>query len=94
MVNYTEHVQNLNRQAMYAVIHGGLDRALRRESTEILSALPFDGMAIGGSVGKSQLDLLELLQFLQPLLPPSRPRHLLGPYVGAWTGPQAYACFR
>lgn len=39
--------QNANKQAMYAVVHGGLDQGLRRESLEYLTSLPFDGLAIG-----------------------------------------------
>ena len=36
---------------MYAVVHGGTDLELRRHSASYLSSLPFDGFAIGGSLG-------------------------------------------
>ena len=39
---------------MYAVIHGGIDPDLRKESCEFLTNLPFDGFAIGGSIGKNK----------------------------------------
>ena len=39
-------------QAMYAVVHGGVDRELRAHSASYLSSLPFDGYAVGGSLGK------------------------------------------
>ena len=65
-------------QAMYGIIHGGTDRQLREQSARYLSALPFDGLAIGGSLGKDREDMCSMLDFLAPLLPPDRPRHLLG----------------
>jgi tRNA-guanine family transglycosylase len=36
-------------QAIYGIIQGGWFEDLRRESTEFISSLPFDGIAIGGS---------------------------------------------
>lgn len=72
------HLQNPNKQAMYAVVHGGLDRDLRKESFETLSALPFHGFAIGGSVGKTRSDLLHLLSDMSDYLPATHPVHLLG----------------
>lgn len=72
------HLQNVQQQAMYAVVHGGIDQNLRRMSAQYLSALPFDGFAIGGSLGKNRAELFDLLTFLVPLLPKDRPNHLLG----------------
>jgi len=63
---------------MYAVLHGGLDRELRSRSVETLSAMPFDGFAIGGSLGRHQADMLALLADLMPLVPDDKPNHLLG----------------
>lgn len=40
--------------------------------------MPFDGFAIGGSLGKDRTEMLELLQFLMPLIPENKPNHLLG----------------
>ncbi len=47
------HLRNPQNQAIYAVIHGGVDLALRKESCEFLTSLPFDGYAVGGSLGKN-----------------------------------------
>jgi hypothetical protein len=63
---------------MYAVVHGGTDQPFRRESAEYLAGLPFDGYAVGGSLGKDRVEMLELLTFLMPLLPGDKPNHLLG----------------
>ena len=72
------HLERPQQQAMYAVIHGGTDEELRKESAEYLSSLPFDGFAVGGSLGKDRAEMLELLRFLMPLLPTDKPNHLLG----------------
>ncbi|MGE0206540.1 MAG: tRNA guanosine(34) transglycosylase Tgt [Candidatus Babeliales bacterium] len=72
------HLKNPNNQAMYAVIHGGIDPALRAESAKFLTALPFDGFAIGGSVGKNKEEMVTMLQDLMPQLPADKPNHLLG----------------
>jgi queuine tRNA-ribosyltransferase len=73
-----EHLKNPQAQAMYAVIHGGVDPDLRKESCEFLTNLPFDGFAIGGSVGKTKTEMVEMLSFLMPRLTPEKPNHLLG----------------
>lgn len=72
------HLANPQQQAMYAVIHGGIDRNLRNLSCQYLTALPFDGFAIGGSLGKNHQEMFELLDFLVPRLPQDKPNHLLG----------------
>lgn len=77
-----EHLKDVREQAMYCVIHGGMDRTLRKKSVDYLTSLPFDGFAVGGSLGKSKGELLDLLDWLMPQLNEndrrSKPRHLLG----------------
>ena len=63
---------------MYAVVHGGVDRELRAGSAAYLASLPYDGFAIGGSLGRDRAEMLGLLEYLLPLLPDDRPNHLLG----------------
>lgn len=72
------HLKNRQNQAMYAVVHGGLDIDFRLQSAKYLSSLDFDGFAIGGSLGKNHKDLYKLLDFLMPHLPQEKPNHLLG----------------
>jgi queuine tRNA-ribosyltransferase len=72
------HLANPQGQAMYAVIHGGVDHTLRQISCQYLSALPFDGFAIGGSVGKNKEEMIEMLTRTMPHLPADKPNHLLG----------------
>ncbi|MBU6447102.1 MAG: tRNA-guanosine(34) transglycosylase, partial [Verrucomicrobia bacterium] len=73
-----EHLQNRQNQAMYAVIHGGVDPLLRNLSCDTLSQHPFDGFAIGGSLGKTKAEMIAMLTALMPRLPEERPNHLLG----------------
>ena len=73
-----EHLKNPNKQAIYAVVHGGLDLDLRKKSCKYLTSLPFDGYAIGGSLGKTREDMFELLDNMMPWIPVEKPNHLLG----------------
>ncbi len=72
------HLASPQNQAMFAVVHGGVNWALRQKSCEILRDLAFDGFAIGGSLGKEKAELLELLKHTVCHLPDPFPRHLLG----------------
>jgi queuine tRNA-ribosyltransferase len=78
-----EHLKDVNGQAMYCVVHGGIDKELRQQSVEYLTSLPFDGYGIGGSLGNGRDELKELLTWLMPMFEKndrikSKPRHLLG----------------
>ena len=72
------HVRNPKGQAIYSIIHGGIDCALRKKSCDLLSSLPFDGHAIGGSLGKTRSEMVPMLHETLSHLPPEQPRHLLG----------------
>ena len=73
-----EHLKNRQDQAMYAVIHGGVDPNLRQRSAQFLTNLPFDGFAIGGSLGKTKPEMVKMLTTLMPEIPLEKPNHLLG----------------
>jgi queuine tRNA-ribosyltransferase len=73
-----KHMENKKNQAIYAVIHGGINKEFRKLSCETLSKLSFDGFAIGGSVGKNREEMIDMLNFTLPLLPTDKPNHLLG----------------
>ena len=76
------HLEDVKQQAMYCVVHGGVDVELRTESVDYLTSLPFDGYAIGGSLGKNSDELLNLLDWMMPMFEEghrkNKPRHLLG----------------
>jgi queuine tRNA-ribosyltransferase len=72
------HRANINNQAMYGIIHGGVDLTLRQLSARLLAELPFDGFAIGGSLGKNSSEMLIMLSQLMPQVASNVPIHLLG----------------
>lgn len=65
-------------QALYGIIQGGWFEDLRQESMQAISAQPFDGIAVGGSLGNSKQDMHQVLDWTVPRLDDDRPRHLLG----------------
>ena len=64
-------------QALYGIIHGGWFKDLRIKSAKYINSLPFDGIAIGGSLGKTKKDMHKILDWIIPYLD-NRPRHMLG----------------
>lgn len=70
------------KQAIFCVIHGGTDVELRTKSLEYLTKLPWDGYAIGGSLGNGREELKTLLSWMMPLFNTTerrdKCRHLLG----------------
>lgn len=68
-----------NYQALYGVIQGSVYEDLRIESAKFISGLDTDGIAIGGvAVGESKTEMKNVLDRVMPILPPQKPRHLLG----------------
>jgi len=65
-------------QALFGIIQGGQWKDLRIESARFISQLPFDGLAIGGSLGKTKKDMYKILDWVIAEMPPEKPRHLLG----------------
>lgn len=66
-------------QALFGIVQGGLDRELRVRSAKDLTAMGFDGYAVGGlSVGESKADMHAMLDVTVPELPEDKPRYLMG----------------
>ncbi|MCB1520071.1 MAG: tRNA guanosine(34) transglycosylase Tgt [Hyphomicrobiaceae bacterium] len=66
-------------QALFAIVQGGTDHALRRTSAESLVAMDFPGYAVGGlAVGEGQEAMLATLDATLPFLPEDKPRYLMG----------------
>jgi queuine tRNA-ribosyltransferase len=66
-------------QLRFGIVQGGFDEALRRQSADLLSRLPFDGYGIGGlSLGEPKALTYRLLAVQTGALPPARPRYLMG----------------
>jgi queuine tRNA-ribosyltransferase len=67
------------KQALFAIVQGGLDPVLRRESALTLAQHPFDGFAIGGlAVGDTREERDEVIALHAELLPEDKPRYLMG----------------
>jgi queuine tRNA-ribosyltransferase len=65
--------------ALYAIVQGGMSPELRERSAAGLTALDFPGYAIGGlSVGEPKDMTLSLVAQTASLLPPDKPRYLMG----------------
>ena len=66
-------------RALFGIVQGGDDQALREQSARALTGIGFDGYAIGGlAVGEPQETMLRIVAETVPLLPPDRPRYLMG----------------
>ncbi len=86
-------------QALFAIVQGGADLAMRRHSVSALTSMDFPGYAIGGlSVGEPKESMYAVLREIAPLLPSSCPRYLMG--VGSpediveavWCGVDMFDC--
>jgi queuine tRNA-ribosyltransferase len=66
-------------QLRFGISQGGSDGELRRRSLEEISAMPFDGFALGGlAVGESRDELLDCVAWAAPALDSARPRYFMG----------------
>ena len=68
-----------NPNALFGIVQGGMFESLRDESLDGLTAIGFDGYAIGGlSVGEPKQDMMRVLAHTAPRLPAAKPRYLMG----------------
>jgi len=66
-------------QALFGIQQGSTIEALRKESSERLTEIGFDGYAIGGlAVGEGHAAMCEVLDYASAMLPARRPRYLMG----------------
>ncbi len=68
------------RQSLFPIIQGGVHPALRIASARgILDRGNWDGIAIGGlSVGESKPDMYATLEVVDPIIPRTVPRYMMG----------------
>ena len=65
--------------ALFGIVQGGMYAGLRQESLAGLTAIGFDGYAVGGlSVGEGETERLAVLDALKAYLPTDKPRYLMG----------------
>ncbi len=86
-------------QALFGIQQGSTFEGLRRESSDRLRDIGFDGYAIGGlAVGEGHQAMCEVLDYAPEMLPAERPRYLMG--VGkpidlveaVWRGVDMFDC--
>jgi queuine tRNA-ribosyltransferase len=66
-------------QLVFGIAQGGVHPELRRRSIEEITALDFDGYALGGlAVGEAKDAMLATVDWATPLLPATRPRYFMG----------------
>ncbi len=78
----------MNGPALFGIVQGGREESLRKKSAKIISEMEvdlpaqaggkkgFDGFGIGGSFAKE--DMSTAVKWVNEILPPDKPRHLLG----------------
>ena len=65
--------------ALFGIMQGGDNRALREESAQALTGIGFDGYAVGGlAVGEGQEIMFSVLDYAPGFLPEDKPRYLMG----------------
>ncbi|WP_415403183.1 tRNA guanosine(34) transglycosylase Tgt [Tateyamaria sp. SN3-11] len=65
--------------ALFGIQQGGLEEDLRAQSAEALTAIGFEGYAVGGlAVGEGQEAMFGCLDFAPDQLPADKPRYLMG----------------
>jgi len=66
-------------QAVFAIVQGGASEAMRASSAEATAQLEFDGFAHGGlGLGETREERRVAVEVSNALLPPDRPRYLMG----------------
>jgi queuine tRNA-ribosyltransferase len=73
------HAAGATGQALFGIVQGGTDEALRSEAARATVDLGFDGYAIGGmAVGEPKPLMHDLTALVAGLLPANQPRYLMG----------------
>ncbi|HBQ20986.1 MAG: tRNA guanosine(34) transglycosylase Tgt [Deltaproteobacteria bacterium GWA2_38_16] len=73
------HVAKEELQTLFGIIQGSTYPDLRKQSTDSLLEIGFDGYAVGGmSVGEGLEMTKETLEETIPFIPPQYPRYLMG----------------
>ncbi|WP_420961746.1 tRNA guanosine(34) transglycosylase Tgt [Brucella sp. IR073] len=66
-------------KAMFGIVQGGDNARLRERSATALKAMDLKGYSVGGlAVGEPQAVMLDMLDVVCPILPPEKPRYLMG----------------
>ncbi len=71
--------KDVDRQALFGIVQGGIYDDLRIQSAEELMKMDFPGYSIGGlAVGEEKEDMFRITELLNDVLPKNKPRYLMG----------------
>ncbi|MEK6951234.1 MAG: tRNA guanosine(34) transglycosylase Tgt [Nanoarchaeota archaeon] len=76
--NRSQQRSTQSKQALYGIVQGGKYKDLRGESSRFIAGLPFPGIGIGSIFGEPKEKSLEVMKWMMDVLPPEKPKHLLG----------------
>lgn len=79
----SEHKKNTEyhgyKQFLFGIIQGANHEELRKESAQIISAMDFDGIAIGGeSIGYNMEATKNILDWVGDIIPEDKPHYTMG----------------
>ncbi len=67
------------KQLLFGIIQGGIHPALREKSSREITAIPFDGYAIGGlALGEAKADEYKMIEICRKFIPENKPCYLMG----------------
>lgn len=67
------------RPAVFGIVQGATFADLRRKAAEELTAMNFEGYAVGGvSVGEPEEEMMRAVENSEPFLPANKPRYAMG----------------
>jgi len=73
------HSAAATKQLLFGIVQGGTFGVLRKENSQAMVELDFDGYAIGGvSVGEPEEEMMRAVESVEPFLPTHKPRYAMG----------------
>ena len=96
---FLEHPKRKEGQLQFGIVQGELNLEKRKEHLLEIMDIDFDGIAIGGlSVGESNQEMYEVLDYLSEFLPKEKAHYLMGVGTpadlcyGVWKGIDMFDC--
>ena len=76
---YPQTLSPTERPQLFGIVQGGCFPDLRKKSLKEITAMNFDGFAMGGlAVGEPPAKMYEVLEEIVPDMPKDKPRYLMG----------------
>jgi len=70
---------NNKKQMLFGICQGGINEKLRKQSAEEISAIGFDGIAVGGlAIGEPVKGMFKAIETSLKIIPEEKPRYLMG----------------